>query len=119
MKYFKLAIILFSFLFISCNSTKRTATNNTENETQMESNKMNESGFTTGTILFSEKEGDCPFTIQVDGNDGALFYDPINISEGFKNDGEKVWFKFTRLRTMNRCEKASPIRIEEIQKRND
>ena len=120
MSFLKFSIIFLSLLF-SCNSTNKSITNNTEEEeeAQMESNKMTEAGFTSGTIVYSEKEGDCPTTIQVDGGEEALFYDPINIAEVFKNDGNKVWFKFTRLRMMNRCDKAGPIRIEEILERND
>jgi len=120
MKYFNFAVILFSFLIVSCNTShKTTTTNNSENESQMESKKMTESGFTTGTIVHSEKEGDCPITIQVDEEEGAIYYDPINITEDFQNNGEQVWFKFTRLRMMNRCDNASPIRIEEIQLINE
>ena len=120
MSFLKFSIIFLSLLF-SCNSTHKSITNNTEEEeeAQMESNKMTEAGFTSGTIVYSEKEGDCPTTIQVEGGEEALFYDPINIAEVFKNDGNKVWFKFTRLRMMNRCDKAGPIRIEEILERND
>ena len=43
--------------------------------------------------------------------------DPINITEEFKKDGEKIWIKFGGLKMMNRCEKANPISIIEIQKR--
>ncbi len=114
MKFFKISLLLFSMLIISCNSTNKTASNNAENETQMETKNMIEAGFMMGTIVHSDKEGDCPFTIQIEGVDGISFYDPINITEDFKKDGEKIWFKFTGLRMMNRCDKANPIRIEEI-----
>ena len=119
MKYFKIALILLSVFIISCNSTNKSASNSVEIETQVESNKMVDAGFVKGTIVNSDKEGDCPFTIQFEGVDGISFYDPINITDDFKKDGEKIWFKFTGLRMMNRCDKANPIRLEEIQKRNE
>ncbi len=78
---------------------------------------MIEEGFIKGTIISSKIEGDCPITIQVEGKEGSYFLDPINLEDNYKNDGEKVWFKFAGLRRMNRCEKANPISIIEIQKR--
>jgi len=47
-------------------------------------------------------------------------YDPINLDESFsafKQDGMKVWFTFAGLRMMNRCEKANPINLIDIQTR--
>lgn len=117
MKSFNITLILLSVFLISCNSTNKTAITNTEKETQMESKNMIEAGFIMGTIVSSDKEGDCPFTIQIEGVEGISFYDPINMTEDYKKDGEKIWFKFTGLRMMNRCDKANPIRLEEIQKR--
>ncbi len=119
MKYFKITFILLSVFIFSCNSTTKTATNNSINDTQMESKKMIDAGFIMGTVVSSEKEGDCSFTIQIEGVDGISFYDPINITDDFKKDGETIWFKFTGLRMMNRCDKANPIRIEEIQLRDE
>ena len=78
---------------------------------------MIEAGFIKGTIVTSKVEGDCPITIQVEGKEDAYFLDPINLEENYKKDGEKVWFKFEGLRRKNRCNKANPISIIEIQKR--
>ncbi len=78
---------------------------------------MIEEGFIKGIIVTSKVEGDCPITIQVEGKEGSYFLDPINLEDNYKNDGEKIWFKFAGLRRMNRCEKANPISIIEIQKR--
>jgi len=105
-------------LFMSCSTTKNTKENmdKTQN-TAMETKKMIENGFLAGTISQSTMAGDCPFTIKVESEDGSYFLDPINLDETYKIDGEKIWFTYNGLRMMNRCDKASPISIKEIQKR--
>ena len=75
---------------------------------------MMESGFSMATVVASKTEGDCPFTIKME--DGTLF-DPINLEDGFKKHDTKIWVKYSGLRMMNRCVKANPVRIDEIQKR--
>jgi len=117
MKIFSTFLLLFTVLFSSCNSTNKPVTTNTETETKMESQKMIAEGFLMGTISTSKIEGDCPITIKVEGKKSAYYLDPMNLTEEYKSEGEKIWFKFTGLRRMNRCEKASPINITEIQKR--
>jgi len=81
----------------------------------VDSKKMMADGYTMGTIVASTAEGDCPFVIssEIDGN--AVMYDPINLEETYKQDGMKVWYKFNGLRMMNRCEKANPVNLSEIQ----
>ena len=118
MKIFSTFLLLSTVLFLSCNSTNKSVTTNTETEPKMDSQKMIAEGFIMGTISTSKIEGDCPITIKVEGKSGVYYLDPIDLSEEFKNDGENVWFKFGGLRRMNRCDKASPINIIEIQKRN-
>jgi hypothetical protein len=66
----------------------------------------------------SKAEGDCPFAIMVEAEE-PYYLDPINLDESYKVAGEKIWFKFRGLRMMNRCDKASPIEISEIQKREE
>lgn len=66
---------------------------------------------TMGTIVYSDKEGDCEYVIKTD--DGRMF-DPINMDKSFYKDGMKVQFTFGPLRMANRCEKANPISLEEI-----
>ena len=44
--------------------------------------------------------------------------DPINLEESMKKDGLKVWVTYQGLRMMNRCEKANPVSIVEIEMRN-
>lgn len=117
MKFLNISILLLSGLLFSCNSTSNTVSDSSENTTQMDTEKMIADGYTKGLIVISKIEGDCPITIQVDGKDGAYFLDPINLEDSYKNEGEKIWFKFTGLRMKNRCMKANPINIIEIQKR--
>ncbi|MEZ4874407.1 MAG: hypothetical protein R2793_02875 [Flavobacteriaceae bacterium] len=105
-------------IFTSCSSTKKTTSSMADSTTTVtDSKKMMENGFLAGTIVSSQAEGDCPFVIEVQGADGAYFLDPVNLEESYKKGGEKIWFTFTGLRMMNRCEKATPVNINEIQKR--
>ena len=78
--------------------------------------KMTDAGFTLGTIAASKEEGDCPYVIQSEINGTTVMYDPTNLEEMYKKDGMKVWYKYNGLKMMNRCEKASPIKIAEMQK---
>jgi len=111
-------LLLSVFVMSCCSSTKTTNTTENSNNVEMETKKMMEEGFKKGVIVTSRKEGDCPITIQMQDEETTYFLDPINIAEKYKvTDGEKIWFKFTGLKMMNRCDKASPISITEIQKR--
>ena len=85
----------------------------------MDAKAMVKKGFKMGTIIESKVEGDCPFVIRTEGIDKTLLYDPVNLDERYKKNGEKIWFTFVRLRRMNRCEKASPVNITAIQKREE
>ena len=116
MKYFNALILVFLLILFSCNSTNKSVSTTSENETQVMSKKMLEEGFTKGTITISKEEGDCPVTIKIEGKDGSYYLDPINLSSDFQKEGEKVWFKYGGLKMMNRCDKASPVSIIEIQK---
>ena len=118
MRFFNVSILLLSIFLFSCNSANKSVSDSSEKETQIETKNMIEAGFTKGLIVTSKEEGDCPVTIQVEGKDGSYFLDPINLEDNFKTNGEKVWFKFAGLRMMNRCEKANPVSLIEIQKRN-
>jgi len=105
--------VIFSIMILSCTTIKD---KKNEENTATSSEEMMEEGFKKGIIVFSDVEGDCPYTIKMQG-ETAYFLDPINLEEAFKKDGEKVWFKFNGLRRMNRCEKANPVSIETMQKR--
>jgi len=117
MKFLNISLLLFSMFLFSCNSTTTSVSTTSENTNQMNTEKMIADGFTKGLIVTSNVEGDCPFTIKVEGKEGPYFLDPMNLEDSYKNEGEKVWFKFAGLRRMNRCIKANPISIIEIQKR--
>jgi len=118
MNFLKNTTLILVLVLFSCNSTNKSVSDSSEKESKLETSKMTEAGFLAGEISFSKKEGDCPITIKVEGKNGVYYLDPINLSEDFKKEGEKVWFKFGPLRRMNRCEKASPISIIEVIKRN-
>lgn len=98
----------------SCSSTQKAME---EKDTAKEA-EMIAQGFSKGTIEHSTKEGDCAYTISVvlDGN--SLYYDPVNLEEDFQKDKAVVWFKFRGLRMMNRCDKATPVSLSEIQMAN-
>ncbi len=118
MTLFKSTLLLASIIIMSCcSSTKSTSNSETSNTAEMESKKMMDEGYKMGVIVTSRKEGDCPITIQIQDEETYLL-DPINIAEMYKViDGDKVWVKYTGLRMMNRCEKANPVSLTEIQKR--
>ncbi|GEQ84665.1 hypothetical protein ULMS_01730 [Patiriisocius marinistellae] len=103
-----------------CTSKKSTTDANMDSteksEIMMTDAKMMEAGFKQGVIVASNIEGDCPFTIKIDG-DQPYFLDPINLDDMYKKDGMKIWFTFNGLRMMNRCEKANPVNVNEIQVR--
>ena len=117
----KTSITIFSVFIFSCGTSTRNTSNVTDksNETKMETAKMMENGFKKGVIVASDKEGDCPYTIQLEDDNYKYFLDPINITEEFKKDGEKIWVKFAGLRMMNRCEKANPVSIIEMHVREE
>jgi|SRR5690606_16500491 len=93
-------------------------TTSTETDTEiMNLQKLKAEGYILGTIVYSDKEGDCPYTIQMRGDKMESYYlDPVNLEEKYKKDGQKVWFKFNGLRRMNRCNNASPVEITAIKK---
>lgn len=130
--FLKTALIMFSFTILSCGTAeKRTQPTSTpETTTTVETiettatttetidpQKMMAAGYLLGTIVYSDKEGDCPYTIQMPGDKMEFYYlDPINLEEKYKKDGQKVWIKFNGLRRMNRCDKATPAEITDIKK---
>lgn len=126
--FIKIAITIISTLILSCGTTEKqsqttstsettTSSETTTNTETMDSQKMLAAGYLLGTIVYSEKEGDCPYTIQMPGDKMEFYYlDPINLEEDFKKDGQKVWIKFNGLRRMNRCDKATPAELVDIKK---
>jgi len=120
MNIIKTVIVLISVAtFAACNSTKSNVNGDESASSSMqEDNRMTEAGFKKGTIVYSAEEGDCPYVIDVDDPDYDYMLDPINLDENYKAAGVKIWFKFAGLRMPNRCEKANPVNITEIQSRN-
>jgi len=115
---------IFLLLFciaLSCNSTKNnnnvdTPTNSKEDTMKMEQKMMAE-GYKKGAIVFSEEESDCPYTIKIE--DGDYLLDPLEMDNTYKEDGLKVWVTYRGLRMKNRCDKANPIEINDIKKREE
>ncbi len=119
MTFFKTCLTLLTLVLISCNSSSKTTEDMAANEVinlEMKTAKMIKAGFMSGTIVYSDKENDCPYVIDVDSEDYKYMLDPVNLEESFMKDGEKIWFKFAGLRMMNRCAKANPVNIIEMQK---
>ncbi len=110
--------LLFLFALGCGSSTTNSSEGDVKNEnmTMQTENKMTAAGFTKGTIVASTIEGDCPFTIKVETIDSYLL-DPVNLDASYQKDGEKIWVKYVGMRMANRCEKANPVTISEIQKR--
>ncbi len=111
MKFLKFTFILL-FFFTSCNSRK-----NMDTKTFIKSEKykkMISDGYTFGKIIKSNVKGDCEFSIKISD---SLYYDPVNLSDLYRKDKLEIWFKFTRMRRMNRCQKALPITINDIVKK--
>lgn len=122
--YLKLLFFGLILSVMSCNSSKTSqnvgTTSTIENSTDMDlmdEQKLMEDGFIKGVVVYSEMEGDCPYTIKMENGPSEFYYlDPVNLDENFKVDGEEVWIKFRGLRRMNRCNKANPVEIVEIKK---
>lgn len=102
-------------LVTACNSTKESAEESvTNSSTNLQNEKMKAAGFTEGTIETGKTEEDCKIMIKV--ADGRYF-ESTDIPENFSTDGMKIWFTYTGLRRMSRCQKANPIAILDIKER--
>lgn len=111
MKFLKLtAVLIFLLAIMSCQ------TKNTTSETVKTSEgKMIEKGFKKATVIYSNQAGDCEYTFAVEGE--TNLFDPVNLEDKFQKSQQKIWVKYTPLRMPNRCEKASPVEVTEIQPR--
>lgn len=122
----KTVFVVFALIMLSCVSTKNPPQNietNTPAEIEAKKiagEKMMEAGYLPGRIIYSDLADDCEYTIQLKDGDRDFYYvDPINLNEKFNNDGQTIWVKFTGLNTTNRCEKAVPVNIMEIENRDE
>ncbi|WP_299761132.1 hypothetical protein [uncultured Dokdonia sp.] len=95
--------------FVSCKNTEEVTKDNIEEKATEET--FDSTGYTSGVIEYSQEKEDCEYTIKL--KDG-LYYDPINLEDGYKKDGMTVYFKFSPLRMKNRCNKANPVSIKEM-----
>ncbi len=114
MKYSKFILSnVMILLMFSCNSNKATS----EDDSSLISDKSNiENGFKKATVIYSETEGDCPYTISVEGE--TTLFDPVNLGEEYKKSQATIWVKYRPLRMPNRCDKANPVEITDIDSRN-
>ncbi|MDC7995175.1 hypothetical protein [Altibacter sp. HG106] len=119
----KTTCVLVSVFFLAqCDATKNTSEAPKSNDAMTENataKKMMEEGFKAGTIVYSQAEEDCPYTIQIENDEPSYFLDPVNLEESYKKDGMKVWVQYAGMRMMNRCEKANPVNVVAIQKREE
>ncbi|MFT6049460.1 hypothetical protein [Patiriisocius sp. Uisw_047] len=107
----KLTLISSLILMMACNGAKETTAQVVEDMSQQ--NEMIAKGFTKGTIVYSDIEGDCEYTIKLE--DGR-FFESLDLKEDFMKDGMIVWFTYGPLRRMNKCTKANPVGIKEMLK---
>jgi hypothetical protein len=113
MHYRRLILTSVSLLLMySCNSNKKTLEDNT---IMMSDKSYIENGFKKATVIYSEVEGDCPYTISVEGE--STLFDPINLGEDYKISQATIWVKYHPLRMANRCDKANPVEITDIDSR--
>ena len=119
-------IVFLTILIITmnCNSNKKIINkdnNNYKNKISAESKKCIAEGLKEALLFKGEKNlTNCNVTIKVNGSEDLL--DPINIKEDFlksASDEQKIWISFGSLRMLNRCDKARPIKIIEIKKREE
>jgi len=97
-------------LTLSCRGQK-VITEDEPKTTTVEDKQFDPTGYTAGTIIYSEEENACDYTISIQNN---FYYDPVNLKDEFKINGLSVYFKYSLLRMANRCDKANPISIVEI-----
>lgn len=114
---FMKSIVFLSALLmaVSCSTSKSTG-NQSSMQNMEEEKKMLAEGYLKGTIKVYSSEGNCPYVIKVAAAN-PYYFDPVNLDEAFKMDGEKIWFKYNGLGMMNRCEKAVPVSLSAIKKR--
>lgn len=113
MLYRRLIITSVSLLLMcSCNSNKKTLE---DKSNTLKDKNYQENGFKKATVIFSEIEGDCPYTISVEGE--STLFDPINLGEDYKKSQASIWVKYRPLRIPNRCDKANPVEITDIDSR--
>ena len=122
----KIAFVIFSSMILSCGSTQNQSQNmETNSAAEIEAKKVEAKakmaeGYLPGRIIYSDLADDCEYTIQLkDGEKDFYYVDPINLQENFRRNNQTIWVKFNGLRRMNRCEKAAPVEITDIENRDE
>lgn len=82
--------------------------------TDVKETTFDATGYTAGTIVQSKTEGDCKWSIEL--KDGK-YVEAIDMNKDFLVNGTTVWIKYTPQRRMQRCDKAAPVAINEMVKR--
>ena len=118
MTFLKFTFGLLFLIGAACNSAKNTTENTMKDKVMKMNEKLIAEGFKKAIVIESKIENDCPYTLMMDGNKDILF-DPINLEEKYKSNGEEIWVKYRPLRRQNRCAKANPVEITAIQKREE
>lgn len=120
MKLLITSICALAISLSACNAKKDAAAEAKANQVAMEKQKqeMLDKGYSLGTIVKGADAKDCAFKIQMGDEGSKYFLDPTNLDASFQQDGIEIWFTYTGLRMMNRCPSASPIRVEDMQRRN-
>lgn len=124
MKILSLSVLIL-LMFVSINSCKsKKVTSKAETkveekiEEEIETIKSNfiKDGYSKAIVIHDESKSEpCSYLIQLD-NGGLL--EPLTFTNNdFKSNNELIWIKFVRQRRLGRCDKAQPIELLEIIKR--
>tara|TARA_R110002050_G_scaffold169486_1_gene301205 strand:+ start:235 stop:618 length:384 start_codon:yes stop_codon:yes gene_type:complete len=122
----KIFFLVFTIVSLACNSTQANSstTKNTSKSSIKEQTQTVSSAPTPqpegykGTIIHSSAEDDCEYVILLDGKSSVML-DPINLTGNYKKHGTKIWFTFRSMKMPNRCKKANPISITDIEERSN
>ena len=110
MAYLSKVLVIISFVVLT-DSCKTANTQNAEKHSTDKRNMLSK-GFQEASLELNSSDG-CPVLLIM----GEEQLDPINLSDFTIETPSEVWVKFGRLRIKNRCDAASPVKIEAIEKR--
>ncbi|TCI90139.1 hypothetical protein [Tenacibaculum sp. M341] len=115
-------IIPLALIFcMSCNSNKKFVENSKSNTNDNVTKELIEEGYSKAILLSGTKNtSGCESLIKVEKSGELL--DPINLKDTkfeVSSEESSIWVKYSSLRMMNRCEKARPVNITAIKKRDE
>ncbi|MFY7671951.1 hypothetical protein ACOSP6_12770 [Tenacibaculum sp. MEBiC06402] len=113
LKHLTLALSL-SICFFSCNSSKKVTDSKQTNETP---EYFTSSGYVKAIITNNSNNSGCALIVKLEGSKELL--DPLEINPDNYQNEQKIWFKFSSTRMMNRCEQARPVKVIDIKKRDE